>query len=128
MGFNQIWMALKRLQKELADFREKAPDGFAAMPVEGDMFKWRVSIPGPAGSPYAAGLFELEFAFPSDYPFKTVKYNFITKVLHPRVPLESGSIDWTGLDGILDRDEWSPKHFVIDIAIALSRDLLGEDA
>jgi hypothetical protein len=53
-------------------------------------------------SPYSSGVFFLSIAFPTDYPFKPPKVNFITRIYHPNINA-NGSIC---LDIL--RDQWSP--------------------
>ena len=57
---------------------------------------------GPPDSPYSGGVFFLNITFPTDYPFKPPKVQFITKIYHPNINA-NGSIC---LDIL--RDQWSP--------------------
>jgi ubiquitin-conjugating enzyme E2 D/E len=60
--------------------------------VNDDIFNWECHIVGPEDSPYHGGVFLVLFEFPSQYPFKAPKLNFITKIYHPSVQTESGEI------------------------------------
>ncbi|KAL2887585.1 Ubiquitin-conjugating enzyme E2-16 kDa [Ceratocystis lukuohia] len=114
-------MALKRINKELADLGRAQPARLAmtwyvtcglAFPASlrfankrlfGDVqFHWQATIMGPTDSPYADGVFFLDIHFPTDYPFKPPKVSFSTKIYHPNIN-SSGSIC---LDIL--RDQWSP--------------------
>ena len=98
--------ALKRIQKELAEFNKEEPEGFTAGPVDdSDMFKWEASIQGPEETPFEGGTFNLKIEFPKDYPFKPPKVNFTTKVYHPNIKFSDGSGSIC-LDIL--KDAWSP--------------------
>jgi ubiquitin-protein ligase len=60
--------------------------------VNEDMFKWDISIKGPADTPYAGGTFVLRIEFPTQYPFKAPSLKFITKIYHPSVKLDTGDV------------------------------------
>ena len=50
-----------RIMKELAEFRQSAPPGVSAGPInDNDVFKWEAMIIGPEGSPYEGGIFFLD--------------------------------------------------------------------
>lgn len=73
---------------------EKTPLSFVKSidTVDDDMFRWDVQFVGPNDSPYAGGTFCLRLEFPEQYPFKPPKLQFINKVYHPSVQLETGEI------------------------------------
>ena len=108
--------AAKRIDKELKYFNgDDVEEGFSAGPVdESDMYHWTATLQGPEGSPYEGGTFNLQIEFPKDYPFKPPKIEFTTKVYHPNVKRDTGSIC---LD--LLKDQWSPDTKLIDIFKAI---------
>ena len=108
--------ALKRIEKEMKYFNgDDCEEGFTAGPVdESDMFHWTASFPGTENSPYEGGTFQLKIEFPKDYPFKPPKVEFETKVYHPNVKKDTGSIC---LD--LLKDAWSPDTKLIDVFKAI---------
>jgi ubiquitin-conjugating enzyme E2 D/E len=95
-------MALKRIQKELLDLQKDPPANYSASPKENDQFHWQAHIVGPDDSPYAGGVFYLSIYFPTDYPFRPPRCNFITKIYHPNIN-ENGSVSIDIL-----KDQWSP--------------------
>jgi len=88
--------------QELHDLGKDPPASCSASTVGDDVFHWQVTITGPPESAYAGGVFFLNIRFPTDYPFKPPKVNFLTRVFHPNINL-NGSICLDILDG-----QWSP--------------------
>ena len=107
--------ALKRIQKELADFNKDPPANCSAGPVnDNDMFHWQATIMGPGDSPYQGGVFFLNIHFPTDYPFKPPKCTFTTKIYHPNIN-SNGSIC---LDIL--KDQWSPALTIGKVLLSIS--------
>ena len=104
--------AAKRIQKELAEISLEPPTNCSAGPKGDNLYEWVSSIMGPAGSPYAGGVFFLDIHFPSDYPFKPPKVTFRTRIYHCNVN-SSGQIC---LDIL--KEQWSP-------ALTISKVLLS---
>lgn len=105
-------MSLRRIQRELMDLQKDAPENCSAGPRKDNFYIWDAVIMGPSDSPYSGGLFKLEIHFPTDYPFKSPKCTFLTKVYHPNVSA-NGAIC---LDIL--KDQWSP-------ALTVSKTLLS---
>eukprot|EP00434_Breviolum_minutum_P005527 symbB.v1.2.004874.t1/scaffold264.1/size247971/15 len=107
-------MALKRIQKELADLGADPPANCSAGPVGDDHFNWQATIMGPPDSPYQGGVFFLNINFPSDYPFKPPKVHFTTKIYHCNVN-SNGAIC---LDIL--KDQWSPALTISKVLLSIS--------
>jgi ubiquitin-conjugating enzyme E2 D/E len=108
-------MASRRIKREITDLRNDAPDNCSAGPrKEDDVYTWDAVIVGPADSPYAGGIFNLEIHFPSDYPFKPPKVVFKTKIYHPNVSAQ-GAIC---LDIL--KDQWSPALTIGKVLLSIS--------
>lgn len=61
-------MATKRIKKEMADLSKENTGAITLQPDESNIFHWKARIPGPAGSPYEGGMFDVAIDVPSDYP------------------------------------------------------------
>ncbi|GAA6017123.1 hypothetical protein JCM10207_002542 [Rhodosporidiobolus poonsookiae] len=93
----------KRLARELQEC-QKDKSGLSIRPAEPDQLdKFVGSFPGPEGTAYEGGRFEVAIEAPARYPFEPLKMRFITKVYHPNISSQSGYIC---LD-ILNKS-WSP--------------------
>lgn len=64
-----------------------------------DEMKWLVTMKGPARTPYQDGWFEVEFVFPTDYPYQKPSVKFLTKIFHPNV-WPDGSLCYNDLDNV----------------------------
>ncbi|EDW78262.1 uncharacterized protein Dwil_GK16336 [Drosophila willistoni] len=95
-------VAIRRLGRELDEFRKDPPDGCRIEMVDDNMFHWLGTIIGPKGTPYENGHFRLDWSFPVDYPFAPPKVVFLTKIYHPNID-QLGSICMNLLT-----DDWSP--------------------
>ncbi|CAO1618090.1 unnamed protein product [Sympodiomycopsis kandeliae] len=106
-------MALKRINKELADLGRDPPSSCSAGPTGDNMFQWQATIMGPGDSPFSGGVFFLNITFPTDYPFKPPKVSFLTKIYHPNIN-SNGSIC---LDIL--RDQWSPALTISKVLLSI---------
>lgn len=103
-----------RLEKELEELVKNPPTNCSAGTVDDDLFHWRASITGPEDTPYFGGIFSLDIHFPTDYPFKAPKMNFITKIYHPNINA-AGSICVDIL-----RENWSPALTISKVLLSVS--------
>ena len=104
----------KRLQKELRDLMKDPPSYCSAGPAsEDDLFTWKASIVGPAGSVYEGGVFRLAIHFPGDYPFMPPKVKFTTQIFHMNID-RRGAIC---LDIL--KDQWSPALTVSKLLLSI---------
>ena len=106
-------MALKRLQREIADMLKDPPANCSAGTEGEDLFHWKATIIGPEGTPYHGGVFNLNVLFPPDYPFKAPKFNFTTKIYHPNI----NSAGQICLDIL--KDQWSPALSVSKVLLSI---------
>jgi ubiquitin-conjugating enzyme E2 D/E len=107
-------MALRRIQKELADITKDPPGGCSCGPAnESNLYEWSGAIMGPADSPFTGGVFGLTIHFPTDYPFKPPKVNFTTRIYHPNV----------NKDGVICLDilknQWSPALTISKVLLSI---------
>jgi len=81
---------------------------------EDNLFEWRAVIPGPEGSPYEDGRFEVKITFNNEYPFKPPKLTFKTKMYHPNISNDGGIC----LDIL--QAQWSPALSIHKVLQSLS--------
>ena len=111
---NYKMASVKRLRKEYIELMKSPPDNCSAGPIsEDNYYTWNAQIIGPSDTPYAGGIFNLKINYPSEYPFKPPKINFITKVYHPNID-SSGSIC---LDIL--KDKWSPALNISKVLLSI---------
>lgn len=107
-----IWCMLQasraRLFKEYKEVqREKSADPDIQLVCDdSNIFKWtalikvcskiaqwckdillltKCSLQGPSETPYEAGIFQLAFSVPEQYPLQPPQVRFLTKIFHPNV-------------------------------------------
>jgi len=94
----------KRLLKEIADCAKDKSSKIQVAPYEEhDLSHLLGTFPGPEGTPYEGGLYEVDIQVPQTYPFVPLKMKFLTKIYHPNISSQSGAIC---LDIL--KDAWSP--------------------
>ena len=62
-------MTMKRIHREFADLKKEDLGPIVLEPVENNLYVWKGRIPGPPGSVYEGGVFDVEITLPSDYPY-----------------------------------------------------------
>lgn len=83
----------RRIAKEIADIRADTHSQITAEPVEDDdVTHLRGTFPGPPGTPYEGGTYEVDIKIPNDYPFRPPVMKFVTKVWHPNISSQTVSI------------------------------------
>ncbi|XP_069967239.1 ubiquitin-conjugating enzyme E2 T isoform X2 [Bactrocera oleae] len=83
----RIPIELKQLLKNQADH------GISCAPEsnEDDYSNLLARVPGPAGSPYEGGVFQIKISFGTQYPFQPPTFKFSTPIYHPNID-NSGKI------------------------------------
>lgn len=104
---------IKRIMKELEELKKEPPANCSAGPINDDMYEWQATIMGPENSPFKGGIFYLKISFPSDYPFKPPRCQFLTKIYHPNVN-SHGSIC---LDIL--KENWSPALTISKLLLSI---------
>lgn len=108
-------MSHRRIARDLKELQQDPPSNCTASPVdESNLYVWRATIVGPDGSPYAGGIFFLDIQFPTDYPFKPPRIQFVTKVYHPNINTQGGIC----LDIL--KDQWSPALSITKVLLSIS--------
>ena len=100
----------KRLTNEFKNLTSNPVYGSKVIQEGGNLYKWKVTLPGPKGSAYEDGIFNLSFDFPDNYPFKCPEVKFITPMYHPNVKRDTGEICMD-----VFANSWSPTQKVCDI-------------
>ena len=106
---------IKRIIKEYSELKNNPLPNCLIGPVnEEDPFVWKAFIIGPEDTPYQNGMFELKIVFPTEYPFKAPKIQFITKIFHPNIN-SGGAIC---LDIL--KEQWSPVLTIGKVLLSIS--------
>jgi ubiquitin-conjugating enzyme E2 D/E len=95
--------AVKRITAELKAIQQAGTTWYEVFVTEDNLADWKVIIKGPDGTPYAGYHWVLRAMFPTDYPFKPPKLQWLTSIYHCNVSSE-GRICLNVL-----HDSWSPS-------------------
>ncbi|EIN13040.1 hypothetical protein PUNSTDRAFT_82588 [Punctularia strigosozonata HHB-11173 SS5] len=114
-------MTMKRIHKEISDLdKERKAGNLGGITLEpcnlasGDLLHWKASIPGPEGSPYEGGTFDVDVHLPPDYPFNAPKVTFTTRIYHMNIS-ERGAVCIDIL-----KSAWSPALSLFKVVLSLS--------
>ena len=61
-------MTRKRIQREINDLKKEDLGDIDLEPTD-NILVWKGVLPGPQGSVYEGGVFQVEIQLPNDYPF-----------------------------------------------------------
>ncbi|KAF9038977.1 hypothetical protein BDZ89DRAFT_1061107 [Hymenopellis radicata] len=105
---------MKRIHKEIADVKRENLGDIKLAPSEQNLHIWRGSLPGPEGSVYEGGVFNVEMVLANDYPFSAPKALFKTKIYHMNISEQGGiCID-------ILKSNWSPALSLYKVMLSLS--------
>jgi len=75
-------MTLKRIQREIIDLQKEDKGDIQLSPVEDNLHIWKGSIPGPEGSVYEGGVFDVDIVLPNDYPLVPLSGGLYARFSH----------------------------------------------
>ncbi|KAL9053681.1 MAG: hypothetical protein Q9162_004632 [Coniocarpon cinnabarinum] len=101
--------AQKRLLQEVRAIQDEPNPALQFLgPVNDDnLFEWRATMKGVAGTAYEGGLWNLTILIPTTYPLAAPTIRFQTLICHPNVHFKTGEIC---LD--LLKTQWSPAYTI----------------
>ncbi|KAL0960268.1 hypothetical protein HGRIS_011896 [Hohenbuehelia grisea] len=106
-------MSLKRIHREVSDLQKEDLGPITLAPTD-SLYVWKGSLPGPEGSPYEGGVFNVEVQLAPDYPFSAPRFVFTTKIYHMNIS-DRGSICIDIL-----KHNWSPALSLFKVMLSLS--------
>lgn len=109
-------MAESRIYKEIEEIYIDPPDNVSAGPInDDDIFHWEAVITGPEETDYKNGVFLLDIQIPKEYPYKPPTCIFKTKIWHPNINPEYGTICIT----ILKKENWNPSMNISNVLLSI---------
>ncbi|KAI6026528.1 ubiquitin-conjugating enzyme/RWD-like protein [Pisolithus microcarpus] len=107
-------MTMKRIHREIADVQKEDLGAITLTPTQESLYRWKGTIPGPQGSPYEGGVFNIDIQLNLDYPFSAPKVTFVTRIYHMNISDKGGiCID-------ILKQNWSPALSLFKVMLSLS--------
>ncbi|KIY69403.1 hypothetical protein CYLTODRAFT_393710 [Cylindrobasidium torrendii FP15055 ss-10] len=104
----------KRIQKEISELSKESLGDITLGPSDHNLYIWHGSLPGPEGSPYEGGVYEIEIQLGTDYPFSAPRAVFKTRIYHMNISEQGGiCID-------ILKNNWSPALSLFKVMLSLS--------
>nr|XP_022917586.1 ubiquitin-conjugating enzyme E2 S [Onthophagus taurus] len=108
---------IRQVVREMQDLVSNPPEGIKVQINDEDVTDIQGFIEGPAGTPYAGGVFKVKLTLGKEFPQSPPKAYFITKIFHPNVA-SNGEICVNTL-----KKDWKPdlgiKHILLTIKCLL---------
>lgn len=108
---------IRQVMKEMQQMSEAPLEGIKIQINDADVTDIQALIEGPAGTPYAGGVFRVKLTLGKDFPQSPPKAFFLTKIFHPNVAA-NGEICVNTL-----KKDWKPdlgiKHILLTIKCLL---------
>ncbi len=68
-GLIIVQTTLKRIHREIADLKKEDLGNITLVPSSDSLFVWKARLPGPEGSVYEGGFFDVDISLAHDYPY-----------------------------------------------------------
>ncbi|TCD66881.1 hypothetical protein EIP91_000779 [Steccherinum ochraceum] len=105
---------IKRIHREIADLQKEDLGAITLRPSDDSLFLWNATLPGPEGSVYEGGVFQVEIVLGHDYPFSAPKMTFKTRIYHMNIS------DRGGICIDILKHNWSPALSLFKVILSLS--------
>ncbi|KAK6914312.1 Ubiquitin-conjugating enzyme E2 [Dillenia turbinata] len=107
--------AKSRIINEFVHSKKDPPFHCSCGPInQDDYFNWTGAIIGPSETPYEGGVFFLSIKFTEQHPFRPPIIKFQTKIYHPNVDQEDGTIHLDLLGSY-----WSPAPEIHKLLLSI---------
>jgi ubiquitin-protein ligase len=128
----EVNAARRQLAKMFSELEQNPSTYFSCGLIDDDLFRWRCTIFGPEGTPFAGGFFPTELTFTGKYPNFPPKMRFLCPMWHPNVHKDNGTVCISilhppGKDPHQyesQTERWLPIHSVESIVVSVLSMLL----